>query len=50
MKWITEFINEKLKVTKNSNSGTTKIPSVINDVHQRYLNKLYDIYLSFTMM
>ena len=43
MRKITEFINEKLKVTKNSNSDTTKIPPVINDVHQRYLNKLYDI-------
>ena len=43
MRKITEFINEKLKVTKNSNSDTTKIPPVINDVHKRYLNKLYDI-------
>lgn len=43
MKKITEFINEKLKVTKNTNSDTLTIPPVINEVHQRYLNKLYDI-------
>ena len=43
MRKITEFINEKLKVTKNSNSDTLTIPSVINEVHKRYLNKLYDI-------
>lgn len=43
MRKITEFINEKLKVTKNSASDTLKIPPVINEVHQRYLNKLYDI-------
>ena len=43
MRKITEFINEKLKVTKNSNSDTLTIPPVINEVHQRYLNKLYDI-------
>ena len=43
MRKIIDFINEKLKVTKNSNSDTTKIPPVINDVHKRYLNKLYDI-------
>lgn len=43
MRKITEFINEKLKVTKNTNSDTLTIPPVINEVHQRYLNKLYDI-------
>ena len=43
MRKITEFINEKLKVTKKSNSDTLTIPPVINEVHQRYLNKLYDI-------
>ena len=43
MRKITEFINEKLKVTKNSNSDTLTIPPVINEVHQKYLNKLYDI-------
>ena len=41
MRKINEFINEKLKVTKNYSGDTTKIPPVINDVHKEYLNKLY---------
>ena len=43
MRKITEFINEKLKVTKNSASDTTKIPVAINNADKDYLNKLYDI-------
>lgn len=43
MRKITEFINEKLKVTKNSNSDTTKIPPTIHNIHKEYLNKLYNI-------
>ena len=43
MKKITEFINEKLKVTKNSASDTTKIPIAINNADKVYLNKLYKI-------
>lgn len=43
MKKITEFINEKLKVTKNSASDTTKIPVAITNVDKVYLNKLYKI-------
>ena len=43
MRKITEFINEKLKVTKNSASDTTKIPVAINNADKVYLNKLYDI-------
>ena len=43
MRKITEFINEKLKVTKNSNSDTTKIPAPINNADKDYLNKLYKI-------
>lgn len=43
MRKITEFINEKLKVTKNSNSDTLKVPSTINSADSQYLNKLYDI-------
>ena len=43
MKKINDFINEKLKVTKNSKSDTLKVPSTINYVHREYLNKLYDI-------
>lgn len=43
MRKITEFINEKLKVTKNSNSDTLKVPSRINSTDFQYLNKLYDI-------
>ena len=43
MKKITEFINEKLKVTKNSASDTTKIPISINNADKDYLNKLYKI-------
>lgn len=41
MRKINEFINEKLKVTKNYVGDTTKIPPVINDVHKEYLNTLY---------
>ena len=43
MRTITEFINEKLKVTKNSASDTTKIPVAINNADKVYLNKLYKI-------
>ena len=43
MRKITEFINEKLKVTKNSASDTTKIPVAINNADKVYLNKLYKI-------
>ena len=43
MRKINEFINEKLKVTKNYSGDTTKIPPGINNVHEEYLNKLYDI-------
>ena len=43
MRKITEFINEKLKVTKNTNSDTLKIPPTINSIHKEYLNNLYDI-------
>ena len=43
MRKITEFINEKLKVTKNSNSDTAKIPVAINNADKVYLNKLYKI-------
>ena len=43
MKRINDFINEKLKVTKNSTSDTTKIPVAINNADKDYLNKLYKI-------
>ena len=43
MKKINDFINEKLKVTKNSASDTTKIPVAINNADKVYLNKLYKI-------
>lgn len=43
MRKITEFINEKLKVTKNTNSDTLKVPSTINNADKDYLNKLYKI-------
>lgn len=43
MRKINEFINEKLKVTKNYNGDNTAIPHTINDVHKEYLNKFYDI-------
>ena len=43
MKKLNEFINEKLKVTKNYRVDNTVIPSTINDAHKEYLNKLYDI-------
>ena len=43
MRKITEFMNEKLKVTKNSASDTTKIPAPINNADKDYLNKLYKI-------
>ena len=41
MRKINEFINEKLKVTKNYRGDTTVIPPVINNVHKEYLNTLY---------
>ena len=41
MRKINEFINEKLKVTKNYSDDTTVIPPVINNVHEEYLNTLY---------
>ena len=41
MRKINEFINEKLKVTKNYSGDTTVIPPVINNVHEEYLNTLY---------
>ena len=43
MKKINDFINEKLKVTKNSASDTAKIPVAINNADKDYLNKLYKI-------
>ena len=43
MRKITEFINEKLKVTKNAASDTTKIPVAITNADKDYLNKLYKI-------
>lgn len=43
MKKINDFINEKLKVTKNSASDTTKIPVAITNADKVYLNKLYKI-------
>ena len=43
MRKLNEFINEKLKVTKNYTGDNTVIPSTINDAHKEYLNKLYDI-------
>ena len=41
MRKINEFINEKLKVTKNYSGDNTVIPSTINAVHKEYLNTLY---------
>ena len=43
MKKINDFINEKLKVTKNTNSDTLKIPVAITNADKVYLNKLYKI-------
>ena len=43
MRKLNEFINEKLKVTKNYSGDNTVIPSTINDVHKEYLNTLYGI-------
>ena len=43
MRKLNEFITEKLKVTKNSASDTTKIPVAINNADKVYLNKLYKI-------
>ena len=43
MRKLNEFINEKLKVTKNYSVDNTVIPPTINDVHKEYLNELYDI-------
>ena len=43
MRKITEFINEKLKVTKNYTGDTTQVPSTINNTDKEYLNTLYDI-------
>ena len=41
MKKLNEFINEKLKVTKNYSGDNTVIPPTIYAVHKEYLNKLY---------
>ena len=41
MRKINEFINEKLKVTKNYSGDNTVIPPTINAVHKEYLNTLY---------
>ena len=43
MKKIIDFINEKLKVTKNYTGDTTQVPSTINNKDKEYLNTLYDI-------
>ena len=43
MKKINDFINEKLKVTKNTNSDTLKIPVAITNADKVCLNKLYKI-------
>ena len=43
MKKINDFINEKLKVTKNTNRDTLKIPVAITNADKVYLNKLYKI-------
>ena len=43
MRKITEFINEKLKVTKNYTGDTMQVPSTINNKDKEYLNTLYDI-------
>ena len=43
MKKINDFINEKLKVTKNSASDTLKVPATIYNADKVYLNKLYKI-------
>ena len=43
MKRINEFINKKLKISKNYKNDTMQVPSEIDTEHQRYLNKLYDI-------
>ena len=39
MRKITEFINEKLKVTKNTNSDTLTIPPTIHNIHKEYLKQ-----------
>ena len=49
MRKLNEFINEKLKVTKNYRVDNTVIPSTINDVHKEYLNTLYDIIKKMTL-
>ena len=43
MKKIIDFINEKLKVTKNYTGDTMQVPSTINNKDKEYLNTLYDI-------
>lgn len=43
MRKIIDFINEKLKVTKNYTGDTTQVPSTINNKDKEYLNTLYDI-------
>ena len=43
MRKIIDFINEKLKVTKNYSGDTTQVPSTINSKDKEYLNTLYDI-------
>ena len=44
MKKINDFINEKLKVTKNSASDTTKIPVAITNADKVYSDILYVYY------
>ena len=41
MRKIIDFINEKLKVTKNYSGDTTQVPSTINNKDKEYLNTLY---------
>ena len=43
MRKINDFINEKLKVTKNYTGDTMQVPSTINNKDKEYLNTLYDI-------
>lgn len=43
MRKLNEFINEKLKVTKNYTGDTMQVPSTINNKDKEYLNTLYDI-------
>ena len=43
MRKIIDFINEKLKVTKNYSGDTTQVPSTINSKDKEYLNTLYSV-------